>query len=181
MMKSDLRKKIRILKHTFSAELLSAFSENVCSRLLSDAIIAEANTILAYWPLPDEVDICPVIESLLKKNKRILLPEVISDSEMILREHKSNSDLKTGAFDILEPTGNIFTDYSLIDVILVPGMAFDMKGNRLGRGKGYYDRFLAKVQETCGTLPHLIGVCFPFQIVEEVPTDKYDHPVNRLA
>lgn len=180
-MKSDLRKKIRTLKHTFSAEQLSSFSENVCSRLLSDADIIKANVILAYMPLPDEVDIQPLIESLSAANKRILLPEVVSDNEIVLREHHSKSDLKRGAFGILEPTGKIFTDYSLLDVILVPGMAFDSKGNRLGRGKGYYDRFLAKVQAESATLPHLIGVCFPFQIVEEVPTNEFDHPVDRLA
>lgn len=180
-MKSDLRKKIRLLKHTFSEEQLSAFSENVCSRLLADADIVKANIIFAYWPLPDEVDIRPVIEVLLEAKKRILLPEVVSDSEIILREHHNKSDLKTGAFGILEPTGSLFTDYPLIDLILVPGMAFDKKGNRLGRGKGYYDRFLANVKEKSNTLPTLIGVCFPFQIVEEVPTDKYDLPVDRLA
>jgi 5,10-methenyltetrahydrofolate synthetase len=77
--------------------------------------------------------------------------------------------LAEGAFHILEPIGEQFADYEKIDVALVPGMAFDAAGHRLGRGKGYYDRFLA-------AHPHLykIGVCFPFQHVAEVPVNEYD-------
>lgn len=69
----------------------------------------------------------------------------------------------------MEPTGELFTDYDLIDVAIVPGMAFDREGHRLGRGKGYYDRFLAQ-------LPHIykIGICFPFQLVDKVPADVHD-------
>ena len=101
------------------------------------------STFLTYWPLPDEVDIRPLIDQLV--------------------------DLQEGAFHILEPVGEPFTDYDQIDVALVPGMAFDAAGHRLGRGKGYYDRFLA-------AHPHLhkIGVCFPFQRVAEVPSEAHD-------
>ena len=68
----------------------------------------------------------------------------------------------------MEPTGEPFTDYEQIDIVLVPGMAFDAAGHRLGRGRGYYDRFL--IQTAC----RKIGVCFPFQRVAEVPTDDHD-------
>ena len=78
-------------------------------------------------------------------------------------------DLQAGAFGILEPTGKLFTDYEKIDVVVVPGMAFDKEGHRLGRGKGYYDRFLAKIRNT-----YKIGLCFPWQLVDNVPTDEHD-------
>jgi 5-formyltetrahydrofolate cyclo-ligase len=70
----------------------------------------------------------------------------------------------------LEPIGEPFTDYASIDVAIIPGMAFDNKGHRLGRGKGYYDRFLSQLTSKTKK----IGLCFPWQLVDVVPTDKND-------
>jgi 5,10-methenyltetrahydrofolate synthetase len=104
-----------------------------------------------------------------------VLPKVTGDETMELRRYSSQEDLAEGAFHIMEPVGDAFTDYDDIDVVLVPGMAFDAAGHRLGRGKGYYDRFLA-------AHPHLykIGICFPFQRVAEVPTEDYDVCMNEV-
>ncbi len=76
----------------------------------------------------------------------------------------------------MEPVGEAFTDYEKIDVALVPGMAFDAAGHRLGRGKGYYDRFLSSHLSSLNSHPSplLIGVCFPFQRVAEVPSEEHD-------
>ena len=70
---------------------------------------------------------------------------------------------------IEEPTGTLFTDYAAIDFIAVPGVAFDRNGNRLGRGKGYYDRLLPRIPSA-----YKAGICFPFQLVEEVPAEPFD-------
>ena len=72
-------------------------------------------------------------------------------------------------YGIEEPTGEAFTDYAAIDFIVVPGVAFDAKGNRLGRGKGYYDRLLPRIPSA-----YKAGICFPFQLVEEVPAESFD-------
>ena len=126
-------------------------------------------TILAYWPLPDEVDIRPLLDHLVAEGKTVLLPRVTGDDSMELRRYTSREDLQEGAFHIMEPTGPLFADDQQIQLALVPGMAFDAAGHRLGRGKGYYDRFLAP-------RPHIykIGVCFPFQRVGTVPVDDHD-------
>lgn len=180
-MKKALRRHIRALKRNYTKEQLSAMSRDICLQLLSSSWLNEADTILAYYPLPDEVDIREIIEALVSKGKTLLLPEVVSDTEMVLRRYRSSADLKEGAFGILEPTGPLFTDYGSIDVALIPGMAFDADGNRLGRGKGYYDRFLDAVHGKTSTLPHLIGVCYPFQLLDAVPTDKYDYRVDMVV
>jgi 5-formyltetrahydrofolate cyclo-ligase len=88
---------------------------------------------------------------------------------MELHRYTGRADLQRGAFNIMEPTGALFTDYDAIEVAIVPGMAFDAEGHRLGRGKGYYDRFLAKI-------PHAykIGLCFSWQLIDEVPHDTND-------
>ena len=110
-----------------------------------------------------------MLDQLLKDVKTVVLPKVIDNETMELRRYTSRADLQEGAFHILEPIGEHFTDYEKIDVALVPDMAFDAAGHRLGRGKGYYDCFLA-------AHPHLykIGVCFHFQRVPEVPVDEHD-------
>lgn len=89
---------------------------------------------------------------------------------MVLRRYTGKSDLKEGAFGIMEPCGEVFADYQAIDLAIIPGMAFDRQGNRLGRGKGYYDRFLPLL------LPYIyiIGVCFPFQLLDDIPTEEHD-------
>ncbi len=157
------------------------FSDEICGKLLSDSALAEAKVVLAYYALPDEVSLKKMISSFVDVGKLVLLPEVVSETDMILREYHSDSDLKVGAYDILEPRGKVFSDYELIDLALVPGMAFDKNGNRLGRGKGYYDRFFSKVLEKAGRLPYSIGVCFPFQLVDSVPTDKHDFSVDMVV
>ena len=125
--------------------------------------------IMLYSALPDEVPTQILMDELVAQGKMVLLPRVISDTDMELRRYTGRHDLQLGAYGILEPTGELFTVYDTIDVAIVPGMAFDAEGYRLGRGKGYYDRFLARV-------PYLykIGLCFSWQMVDKVPHDKHD-------
>ena len=131
---------------------------------------------MAYWPLPDEVDIRPLIDRLVAEGKTVLLPRVVDDRTMELRRYTSSADLAEGAFHIMEPTGPLFVDDDQIDVALVPGVAFDAAGHRLGRGRGYYDRFLAR----CSGV-RKIGVCFPFQRVAEVPSEPYDVVMDEVV
>ena len=126
--------------------------------------------------MPDEVDIRPLIADLVSAGHHIVLPRVTGDDTMELRRYTSADDLREGAFHIQEPTGALFTDYASVDLALIPGMAFDAAGHRLGRGRGYYDRFLAE-----HPLRHTIGVCFPFQRVPQVPTDAHDIPVHEVV
>jgi len=145
------------------------------SHLIVDKLYALLNAsfhpspLLAYWPLSDEVDIRPLLDHLVAEGTTVLLPRVTGDTTMELRRYTSPSDLREGAFHILEPTGDLFTAYEQIAVALIPGMAFDAAGHRLGRGRGYYDRLLALMPHT-----HKVGVCFPFQRVANVPTESHD-------
>ena len=188
--KSLLRQQMRTAKQQHQSQLV-AMSEAIVARLRTrltthlSALSPQPSslTILAYWPLPDEVDIRPLINALVAQGTTVLLPKVVDDEHMELRRYASQSDLTEGAFHIMEPTGAPFADYDKIDVALIPGMAFDAAGHRLGRGKGYYDRFLASLRPS-GLIPHpsplLIGVCFPFQRVAEVPTEEHDICVDEI-
>ena len=102
------------------------------------------------------------------------MPVVIGD-DLELRVYTSPADLAIGAYGIEEPTGALFTDYATIDLVIVPGVAFDRDGNRLGRGKGYYDRLLPRIPSA-----YKVGICFPFQIVEEVPAEPFDIRMDEI-
>ena len=117
--------------------------------------------------MPDEVDTHAFIQR-WSREKQILLP-VVAGSVLELRRYTSPADLKPGAYGIQEPVGTPFTDYAAIEFIAVPGVAFDVAGHRLGRGKGYYDRLLP-------LLPHAFkaGICFPYQLLDEVPCEAFD-------
>ncbi|MCM1078794.1 MAG: 5-formyltetrahydrofolate cyclo-ligase [Bacteroidales bacterium] len=179
MTKQELRNSIRKKRGEHSEEELAADSEAISRRLLHHPRIQSAEFIVAYWSLPDEPNIHKAIEVLHGQGKKVLLPCVINDTDMILRPYSGADKMQSGAFGIQEPYGKE-TDISVLQrhrsVILVPGVAFDRHGNRLGRGKGYYDRFLQKAGK-----PYTIGICHNFQIVDKVPCGEHDIPVNELA
>lgn len=130
---------------------------------------------MMYASLPDEVDTRNVLRRLLEMQKNVLLPAVVDDTHMKLRRYTGPHDLREGAFHIMEPIGEDFNDYASIDLAIVPGMSFDAAGNRLGRGKGYYDRFFHLIPQA-----YKIGICFDFQKVEQVPVGPFDVPVNQV-
>ena len=144
-------------------------SLSVLLRMLDNQHVKEADTILMYYSLPDEVFTHEVINTLVEEGKTVLLTVVLNGEDMELRLYRGAEDLKTGSFGIMEPVGKPFPCYSEIDVAIIPGMSFDNDGNRLGRGKGYYDRFLSAI-------PYIykIGVCFDFQKVDHVPHSAHD-------
>lgn len=175
MEKTELRKEIRNRKRQFTAQQLHELSFAVIQRLLKHPRLKEARTVMLYYSLPDEVDTHTIVDSLLMNGKTILLPRVTGESTMELRRYTGPRDLAYGAYGIMEPTGEVFTDYASVDLAIVPGMAFDPSGNRMGRGKGYYDRFLPQIKHT-----YKIGVCFPFQMTESIPCDKYDVRMDEI-
>lgn len=169
MQKSQIRQHIRMLKGMFTEQQLKESSEAIIQRLLACPAIHRAKTILMYYSLSDEVDTHHVLDLLVEKGKTVLLPAVLNDTDIELRRYTSPADLQGGFFDIMEPIGEVFTHEEEIEVAVVPGMGFDGRGNRLGRGKGYYDRLLARLPHT-----YKIGVCFDFQKMPGIPADEHD-------
>ena len=169
MLKSELRQHIRMLKRQFTQEKLRKLSSPIIQRLMVNPNVAAAHTILMYYSLDDEVYTHDAIDFFVQKGKTVLLPTCINENDMELRCYTGVSDLQGGFFNIMEPIGEIFSDYKSIDVAVIPGMSFDGRGNRLGRGKGYYDRFLLKIPQA-----YKIGICFDFQKLPGIPTESTD-------
>ena len=175
--KPSLRQYIRAQKREHTAAELAAMSEDIVNKVLASAEWREAGTLLLYYPLHDEVDVRALLHVSCEGGKRVLLP-VVKGEELELRLYEGESSLREGAFGIMEPTGPLFApeDYGEIEFAIIPGMAFDRAGHRLGRGKGYYDRLLPKLRAA-----RLVGVCFPFQFLDEVPAEPHDIAVAAVV
>ena len=166
MQKKELRKLIRQRKAVHTAEEKAGMSARICRQVLADPHWAKANTVFLYHALTDEVDTTILIDAAMHEGKTVLLP-VIDGDDLRLKIHTGAT--QTGSYSIQEPIGEEFTCYKEITLAIVPGMAFDKKGNRLGRGRGFYDRTLPKLAEA-----YKIGLCFPFQLLESIPCETYD-------
>ena len=170
--KHELREKVRRMKRMLTeAERLQA-SLAVFQRLENTAAFQLAEKILMYHSLPDEVS---TIEFLKKWNgrKRFFLPRVNGVNLEILPYDVEK--LVQGSFHILEPVGEELTDPSDIELIVTPAVAYDRRGNRIGRGKGFYDRLLKETKAT------KIGVVFHFQLSDEdIASEPHDVPVDMV-
>ena len=125
-----------------------------------------AKHILCFWALPDEVNTSMLIRT-WEKEKKFYLP-VVKNTELVIKPYSSSKELQQGVFAIQEPRTDSEVSLSDIDLIIVPGVAFDELGHRLGRGKGYYDRLL---QHTTTTK---IALAYSEQIYESIPTELHD-------
>ena len=171
MTKKELRQSIRAAKKQHTAEELQRQSEAVMQKLADHPRFRAAERVMLYASLPDEVETLAFIEA-WRHRKTIVLPTVVGD-DIIPVELADTTMFAEGDFHIPEPQNHPYTgDF---DLIVVPGMAFDMDGHRLGRGRGYYDRFLAIHPEV-----YTIGLCFDFQLVPVVPSEPHDHPINEI-
>lgn len=166
--KKRLRKTIRQAVKNYSAQERLSMSKKITEKLEQHSLFKKANTIFIYWSLPDEVFTHDLIKR-WKGKKQFILPKINGD-QLELREYTGEENLNSeNTFHIGEPTGKILNDPMLIDLAIVPGMAFTMYGARLGRGKGFYDRTLPLLPRATK-----VGLAYPFQIVDEIPTEAND-------
>lgn len=171
MEKKELRAHIKSLKKQHSKEQLLEQSNHILAKLECHPFFIAAERVMLYSALPDEVQTQAFLEK-WHLRKTIILPTVVGD-DIVPVAYGKDTAFAVGDFNILEPQSEPYRGG--FDLIVVPGVAFDRKGNRLGRGKGYYDRFLSQHREV-----KRIGICFDFQLVEEVPSDPWDMRMDEV-
>lgn len=174
-LKQQLRKDIRQRKQQYSLEQREVWSKEIEQQLLDHPRLQTARVVMLYYALPDEVDTRHLVDTLLKEGKTVVLPKCVDKEHIEPRQYTGPDDLAEGIYNLLEPVGKPYDALGDIELIIVPGMSFDSKGHRLGRGRGYYDRFLAQVPQA-----YKIGVCFDFQRVEQVPVDENDQVMDEV-
>ena len=176
-MKRRIREKILSRRDKEPEDLRKKKSRRIREKLFSLKEFKKAHTILFYYSKGSEVETREMMEEALWEGKRILLPKV-RGREIYLGELKDlEKDVKKGSFGILEPKETYRkTTPREIDLVILPGIVFDLKGRRIGYGKGYYDRFLKKFPRT---IP-LIGLAYGFQVVNSLPVKRHDRRVGKI-
>lgn len=178
--KQELRRAVLEQIKSQKEEDFLAGSRCILERLINLKVFRQANTVLFYASCRGEVDTWQMMNRAWGMNKRVAVPKVQIESKMIVPVAvRSSGDLRPGAYGILEPeyhSDNAVSPGSL-DLVIVPGVAFDRRHHRLGRGAGYYDRFLAGLSSSTPTL----GLAFDFQIVETIPEiGPHDRAVHEV-
>ena len=172
--KKALRKIIKVRVSAISANERRKRDEILHNNLFSMPEFLDAKSVMLFANLPDEIGTFSLINKCFAMGKKVFLP-VINGDDMTVAEF--TGEYRVGRYDIKEPItphSSLLTPHS-IDFILVPGVAFSPNGYRLGRGKGYYDKFLSKY-----TNLFTVGVCFREQFYLDIPREPHDVPMNKV-
>ncbi len=161
MDKESIRKSLLSKRNSISEQEVMERSEKIRYKIKNYSPFKESARVMMYFEIGSEAKVSP----LLKNNKEFYLPRIV-DKTIIAVKFNGFDNLKTNDFGIKEPDGK--EDGKNIDLCLVPGIGFDKTGNRIGYGKGYYDKFLRKFKGL------KIGVCYDFQLVENIPSKSHD-------
>lgn len=188
--KKTIRKEIKNKLLNYDQNILENKSTNICKNILDWDIFKNAKTIAFFYPLTKEVNIIPCIENALKNNKICLIPKVESTITNSMKFYQLDNQknlcvqIKKGYKDIMEPaeTLPVFDFKNNPDnftLFFIPGYAFDKEGNRLGKGKGFYDRFFENIDFLLPNNQYIYSsVCFSFQILDYIPTESHDKKVS---
>lgn len=172
--KQALRKQVAALKRAHTPEALEALSAEALARLETLDAFQSAACVALYHALPGEVQTAEFLGRWYGR-KQLLLP-IVQGDDLVLRPYTGPDSLHKGAYDIWEPSVDTSaTDAPRPDLIIVPGIAFDRQLNRLGRGRGYYDRLLSDLTLPC------IGLAFAFQLFDHIPVDAHDRRMTAVV
>lgn len=168
-----LRKQVSEKKREYSDEDLNKKSTDIFSIVENTLVFKSAQIIFIYNSLKGEVQTMDFVKKWYGK-KYFYMPVVDNDA-LTFKECTPGTTFHKTNLGVMEPNGDYFTDYNSVDIIIIPGIAFDRNLNRLGRGKGYYDRFLRQISAV------KIGICFGFQLFNQIPADANDVKMDYIV
>lgn len=181
--KQQTRKYLKAILGELSADAIVEKSYLIADRLFVSRWWNDADTVLAFCSMPREVDTSFILARAIEQVKTVGIPRVQGDELIFHRLRELDANFSIGMFDIREPA----PDWPVLDIgtmrigkllIITPGLAFDRSLNRLGRGKGFYDRFLRMARTRDSENIRAVGVCFSEQLLENVPVGNYDLAVD---
>ena len=168
--KTEIRKKIKLIRNGLNSDYISKISNSIVSNILQWDIYTHSKNILIYYPINSEISL---LELLNDSSKSFYFPKVEGDMIFPVLYDK-NLGFTEGAFNIKEPKGKKIADFSEINLILTPALSVDKKGNRLGYGKGYYDRYFSQISKNVIKAAIVDSKFF----TDALPHDKNDIPVD---
>lgn len=177
--KESIRLENKKKRDSMDSLIKEKLDRKIYENLIKSKAYANSNFIFIYVSMKNEVDTHRIIKFSIENGKKVCVPKVISKKdgmESVLI--KSFSDLKAGKYGILEPKEDRFiVNPKDVDLVITPGLAFDMSGGRLGYGAGFYDRFLKDTSKDCIKA----GIAYSFQLEKEIPTGSEDIPVDIIV
>jgi 5-formyltetrahydrofolate cyclo-ligase len=180
--KRRLRRQVLAARDALPPQDREAAGERVATRLLSLPEVEDAGTVMLFWTFGSEVPTAPMIEVLHGRGVAVALPR-IEDGELIPIRYVPGDPTTVTSFGAREPVGGEAIARSTIDVVVVPGVAFDRRGRRVGYGGGYYDRFLVGLRRgrEAGP-PFTVSPAFALQVLDEdLPGGPFDLPVDAVV
>ena len=172
MDKAALRKQIRDRKRAMTQEQIDAASQRLAEQVYASEAYQQAKTIYGYLPYNQEVRTVPILEHAIRDGKRVAVPKVCGD-EMIFIYMNDLSLVEKGYAGIPEPVADTPIADDRTALVLMPGLAFDPQGHRIGYGGGFYDKFLAREPEH-----PTLALCYEFQMFPKLETEEFDIPVD---
>ena len=172
--KKTLRREVRARVAQIAAADALERSETIGREVEGHLAVSGARVVALFSPLGDEPQLWPLVERLAKRMS-VVLPRVEGD-DMEFYDYDSRA-MQIGSFGIVEPQGVEPVEAEQIDLMVVPGVAFTAAGDRLGRGKGYYDRYLSRE----GFRAFCVGVCYEHQVVESLPVEPHDKAMDEVV
>ncbi|MFT5873609.1 MAG: 5-formyltetrahydrofolate cyclo-ligase [Clostridium sp.] len=177
-LKDNLRKNMLKQRKNMKLENVSAFSNKILETIMELPQFINCKNIMLYLSFNNEVDTYPLVTWCLDNDKTVIAPYCIQSNREIIPYKINNltNDLTKSTFGVMEPRHDLLKRANIedIDLIIVPGVVFDLHCNRIGFGAGYYDRFLPKKLKNTPT----IGIAYDYQIIDSVPTGVYDVPLD---
>ena len=181
-LKKTIRKEILQVRSCLSGNERDDKNRAICAKLIEMPEFSRAGLVMAYMDFRDEPGTADIISECFKRGKRVALPVVTGKGgagfELQAFETVSGAVLLRNSYGIFEPDPNTAcrVDEAEIDLVIVPGVVFDLMKYRIGYGAGYYDRFLKKLGMGCFT----VGIAYDLQIVDWIPAENHDIPMNKV-
>ena len=177
----NLRREKLTARNALTREEVENFSRKICEHLAANETVQKAKCVLTYLPYGKEVSLLPLNQFFWQRGVRLLAP-VCSQTEPGIMQAAALTpaameNLCQSSLGVLEPQTTAFADPANIDLVLVPGVVFDNSGNRMGHGKGYYDRYLPRLRADAYT----IGIAYELQLTAKIPAEPWDYPLNALC
>jgi len=176
MTKAEIRQQLLALRKQLDPAQHRSLSVQVQARLMASPQFRRAEKVALYSPVQNEVSTAALFTAALEQRKAVFYPRVLGE-ELVFRRVFSLVALTLGAFGVMEPGAGPGVTASELDLLVVPGAAFDLRGQRLGYGRGFYDRCLARTEPDNLS----VGLCFELQLREKLPAAEHDVAVDFLA
>ena len=173
--KKEIRKQMKAYRAGLKTEKKKQMDQVILTHFFEIERVQNAQHFFVYTSFGTEIDTISLIKMLWKEGRHVYVPKV-NGREMDFYEITSMQDLKKGYRDILEPIDTLLPVHGISGIMVMPGLAFDRMGHRIGYGGGFYDKYLSENRYLCS-----VGVAYDFQIVENVPTEENDVPLDIIV